>query len=555
MNKRINAVLILFMALFFVNSVIFAETRSSCDKKQEKTRKTILFVPIDSRPVTSEQTIKTIALLGYKVLTPPKYYLGTKTYSGNPDGFWNWLYKTTEENQKDIMAVVLSCDSMVYGSLVASRVHDYSNEVIMERVQNFAEYHKRFPKIKVYGYSSIMRTMRWTKSGVEPKIYEKYGDKIFRYTVLLDKRELGLASYKEKLELLKLGVTIPKDYLNDWMEHRDKNFVANKAMMGLAKNGAFTYLAFGRDDNSEFCQTHRESRKLSEYVKEIQLENFQNIAGLDEFGLLLAMRAINEATGEKPTIYVEFNIGVGGNTIPMFSDEPISKTIKDHIQCVGGTEVESPVGADLVLLVNTPEDGKSIEHYQITKKGMQKPEAEKKPELRKNQIKSAEAFVRTVENSLRAGYPTAVGDISHPNGSDDAVMKELRVRNLLFKLRSYAGWNTATNSTGFALCQGLIANKLSVYGRVYLLLVRYIDDWLYQRLVRTVVMKDLEKVGQKYIFDFADKKQVIEQDINELMQAALDICLPPFEFLEDINFFNPWERMFEVGIRFNRFNN
>ena len=101
----------------------------------------------------------------------------------------------------------------------------------------------------------------------------------------------------------------------------------------------------------------------------------------------------------------------------------------------------------------------------------------------------------------------------------------------------------------------MIANKLSVYGRVYLLLVRYIDDWLYQRLVRTVVMKDLEKVGQKYIFDFADKKQVIEQDINELMQAALDICLPPFEFLEDINFFNPWERMFEVGIRFNRFNN
>ena len=49
----------------------------------------------------------------------------------------------------------------------------------------------------------------------------------------------------------------------------------------------------------------------------------------------------------------------------------------------------------------------------------------------------------------------AVGDIAFANGADNALMKQLQDRDLLDKLYGYAGWNTATNSTGFALGMGM----------------------------------------------------------------------------------------------------
>ena len=144
-----------------------------------------------------------------------------------------------------------------------------------------------------------------------------------------------------------------------------------------------------------------------------------------------------------------------------------------------------------------------------------------------------------------------MADISHPNGSDDAVMNLFRVRRLLFRLRAYSGWNTATNSTGYALAQGIIGNKLSTKDRTELLLVRYIDDWLYQRIVRNIIINDLAKIGGRYIYDFKDKKEVIEEDVNDLMHTAIYNYLPVFDELDNVTFSNPWNRMFEISIRFN----
>lgn len=547
--KKLLIALILFTSLLAINTCVWAANRNAMTKNASR-KNTILFVPLDSRPITNIQTVESIRKLGYNVITPPAEFLGTKDYFGNPEEMWNWLDITAKKNQNEILSVVISCDSMIYGSLVASRQHDFTNEILTERVRHFIDFHEKFPKINIYAYSSIMRTLRFVESGVENKNYEKLGDKFFRYTVLLDKKELGLCSYDEKLEFMKLRVNLPMELLNNWMVIRTRNYMVNRQLIMLTKLGYISYLGIGRDDNAPYSQTHRESRRLSEYADKIGLDKFENLAGLDEFGLVMLMRAINDANNEKPAIYVKYNAGVGGKTVPMFSDEPVEKTVKKQISVIGGIEVEQPENAELVLLVNTPEDGKSVNHYQVSMSPVAN-ETKTEHKLRAKQVASALKFVNLVEQSVGKGYSTAVADISHPNGADDALMNNLRIRRLLFRLSAYSGWNTATNSTGFALAQGLIANKLSINNRTELILTRYIDDWIYQRIVRTVVMKDLAKIGSRYIWEFKDKKDLIEEDINDLMQVAIAGCLPPFEILDDVTFSNPWNRMFEVDIHFN----
>ena len=81
----------------------------------------------------------------------------------------------------------------------------------------------------------------------------------------------------------------------------------------------------------------------------------------------------------------------------------------------------------------------------------------------------------------------SVADIKYANGADNALMNILEQKNLLFRLKAYSGWNTATNSTGFALGTGMLARKMTNAAKNHLLTVRYLDDWAYQANVRAQV--------------------------------------------------------------------
>ena len=86
-------------------------------------------------------------------------------------------------------------------------------------------------------------------------------------------------------------------------------------------------------------------------------------------------------------------------------------------------------------------------------------------------------FFNTVKNYIESGKNVAIADIAFANGSDNALMNSLSNSNLLFKLHAYAGWNTPTNSTGFVIGSGILANKMKLSDKRQLLLARYLDDW------------------------------------------------------------------------------
>ncbi len=143
-----------------------------------------------------------------------------------------------------------------------------------------------------------------------------------------------------------------------------------------------------------------------------------------------------------------------------------------------------------------------------------------------------------------------MADIKYSNGADNALLELLRKKELLFKLQAYSGWNTATNSTGFALGTGMLAPKMTEQGKNELLALRYLDDWGYQANVRTMVGNELvQNFGDPaYYLQLKDKLAWAENRNTELMREFAARNLPQFVWQRGFKVKNPWLRMFECDI-------
>ena len=544
--KKITA-LLLCLAVFLA---AFSGIAAAKKKEAPKDKGTIVFIPHDNRPISDVETADTIRQLGYKVVVPPDELLGSNSNLGDSDKLWQWLEdNTTVPHKKDkkppykplpgIKAVVLSGDAMIYGSLVGSRKHHFTQQKLLERVKKFQEFKDSHPKVPMYVFSSIMRTPRTGEASgsEEPGYYFSYGTDIFRYTALKDKEEVEGLTKREKKEMKFLTEFLPQEAIDDWLSRRSKNLAVNKAMIDLAKAGTFSYFCLGRDDNAPYSQTHRESRWLNDYGRELGKTHFNNMAGIDEFGMLLLTRAVNDLEAVMPFVYVRYNMGEGARVVPSYSDEAIDKTIRSHVTMAGGVYVTTPARADLVLLVNTNPNG---ETYEANDAG----------NTEKSRF-STRYFMNMLEEELAEGRPVGIADIAYANGSDNALMAALRDKDLLFRLQAYSGWNTPTNSTGFVLGQGMLVPRMSDESRKRLLYTRYLDDWGYQANVRQNLSATLGYFkGQGSGGNLNEKRAQTEASATLRMQTFAGWNLPKFVDVKQIKVTMPWNRLFECYPQF-----
>lgn len=521
--------LFLMMIVVYVPNVVFASLN-----------KTIIFVPHDNRPISFKQTADNIRDLGYEVLTPPEELLGNRE---NPYAKPEELSKWVIENAKKADAAVISSDSMVYGSLVASRKHNLSEDVVLARVHNFEKIHQANPNMKLYVFGSIMRTPQTSEaSGSEDaNYYAQYGTDIARYTALTDKLEQDGLTHKERKQLQQYEQKIPKVALDDWFSRRQGNFLVSKNLIDLARNDVITYLALGCDDNAKYSQTNKERRALDNYGSDLGELKYQSVAGIDEIGYVLLTRAVNNLQGDIPFVSVHYAKGTGENTIPAYSNEPIKNSIATHIKMAGGMKVNSDKGADLVFMVNTNFDGTTGAANDLNNVYIPN----------ENIID----FVNMVDEAVQANKKVGIGDITFGNGSDNALMFSLYGKNLLDKLNAYSGWNTPTNSTGYALAMGMGANYTDRVGILKMLEVRYLDDWLYQANIRQAVANRLNSMpGEGDYGNTKTRTLPAEKLATEALQKMIvDYGLEKFEgqsYVADAQIRFPWQRMFEADIVF-----
>lgn len=491
--------------------------------------KPILYIPLDDRPVCLSYVVETMEAAGFSVLTPPKELLASRGKDGDPAQLWSWLYK----NAANAEAAVVATDSLIYGGLVPSRRHTLSSALLSTRIDEFRKLKNDFPELHIYALSTLMRTPRQSFGGMEPDYYEAYGGYLFRLTALLDKEESDGLNSGEKIEVINLKQLIPSAVMQDWFARRQKNMDVNNALVALTREQVFHYLVIGKDDNAPFSQTHREARRLKQQTGDIDVSRFQLIPGVDQLGLVLLVRSIHEKTWEMPYIAVQYADGAGASTLPLYSDQKIGESIDAHIFALGGTPAHSLDEAKLLLAVNTPSNG-------ITQESNS---ADNLP----FPSHSAKQLADSIANLTEKDVPVAVADVAYANGADNGFMSVLSKNGSLPRIVAYAAWNTADNTIGYALAQGILANRMSKEKRAVLLQERLLDDWAYQANIRKMLLINYiqpEKLNAYRLGMSARKLQLIVTDEMEAFKRE-NSCFSQ----EYYDYTFPWNRLFEIEVK------
>lgn len=488
---------------------------------------TILYVPQDDRPVSLKYTVETAEGAGYDVITPPMYLISGKNYKGQADKIWDWV----EENAHRADVMVLSTDTLIYGGLVDSRKHNLPLSTLTKRVNRIESLKKEYPKIPFYGFGTVMRSPRASGGGVEPAYYGDYGPAIFRIAALQDKMDDSRLSDDEMAELMNLQTYVPIEYLQDWFNRRAENMKVNKSLIDLTRNHTFTYFALGHDDTSSLSQSALEGRYLAAYSKNISSSEYGSFPGADQLGLLLIARARVDKLQLHPTFEVIYPLGGAGDTIPHYEDQTVAKTIAEHVTAVGGTMITTGK-PDVLLAVNTP----------LTKSTGESEAFENFPMI----SKSTNSFLDHIETAIHNGVQTNIIDIAYSNGSDNTLVFGLYQRDLLYRVGSYNGWNTASNSIGYAIAQSILATAMPVHNHNKMLTQQYLDNWAYQANIRKDVYRMQDTIRLDNVRYTGELNSKLENYMNERVQDFAEKYLSLDPHTVSARF--PWGRLFETEI-------
>ncbi len=494
-------------------------------------RGTILYVPLDNRPVCLEYSVNSMLAAGWNVETPPEEFIASNEHSGDPDKLYEWLAARAPLAN----AVIVSSDAMLYGGLVDSRTHHIDRAVLEERAERLVNLKKSGGAPLVYVFATIMRSPKASGAPVEPPYYAEWGSRIFKLGEMddkLDLKELGRRERRERARLLK---EIPQEVRADNAKRRALNIEMTELLLHGVESGDFDYLLIGRDDTAPFSQAHKEARKMGILVSELPKERIRFFAGADQLGMVLLNRAANRLSFEIPMVFAAYGDGRGKKTIPSYEDDTVDISVKEHIHAVGGWPTKYLHRADMVLLVNTPESGVTLEAANPVNNGVV--------------TRQQQRFMKKLAYFAgRQDKPVAVADIAYGNGADNALVKELFRTGMAYGIEAYGGWNTAGNTIGFALSQGLLAPDMTKDGKDNLLNIRYLDDWAYQANVRMKVSSELIWPNHWPNSGLNSEQLVAAENMiaREMMEVAAPVMTE--KTVEKYKFNLPWQRMFEVRV-------
>jgi hypothetical protein len=510
------------IAIFLIFSTLLLSSGCNYIRKSFALDDNIIFVPLDSRPVNTQNVSILTKMWGKNLILPPKNVLDDYTKPGNHEALKKWLNNVASQN--NVYAIVISVQQYMNGGLIASR-----------DIKNYNDYKKRL--LTLYNFIKKNKDKNIIIFSVIPRLkptqfsdyqYIKYNQQIVEFSELKDIVDLyHRESDVKKLEKIESG--IPTDLIKNYNNLFEINDVINQKLIDWTKDGYIKTLVIGNDDTSQYSMTNMVSRKLSQYVESHGIsDKVYMLHGADEIGMEITARLANEYYKQKPRFRVIYDVSNPENVILPYEGADLKKIVEEKINFIGG---------------KTDSNGESI-LYIHTNKNLG--------------IKS------DVEKYKNIGQIFGIADVAYTNMADanvvDAVLKDDPIDIM------YAGWNTPSNAIGTVISEmpikEILDKKLVPYDKrdeavksfVSFSFIRMADDYGYQAVVRNKMYKWAEANGinKDYI-----KAESSNNELSNKMEPVLEMLSKTYEGRVvlgkkikkiEASVTYPWDRMFEIEV-------
>lgn len=499
--------------------------------------KKVVLLPLDERPCNYDFAFKMFEGTEFKITRPSKEIMGDKKKPGNLEKIQEFILNET----KDAYGLVISIDTLLYGGIVPSRLHYFTEDELKERLSVLKQVKEVNPEVKIFAFDLIMRCPQYSLSDEEPDYYDECGLQIFKYGFIKHKMDLNKAT-PEEVEYFN-NLSFNKDYLDDFLNRRKINANLNLESVNLVKENIIDFLIIPQDDSAEYGWTAIDQHIIR---SEIEANNLQlrvyMYPGADEVANTLMSRMLCEVTNKRPLVYIKYSSITSGQTIPSLEDRYLDTTIKYQILAAGGLVVSSLNEADIALFVNAPSDHMITSTAQWNK-GLGFT-------TQRNLVEYMEYMDYCVNIK---NIPVIVADVAFGNGGDLELLSLLEEKQLTMKVAAYAGWNTSANSLGTCIPQGIVN---WMYGNTNshksFLALRYIEDLGYCAVVRKYIADNiLHKYNYNYFYVEHQRGVVSEKVKEQLLEFTKDRIPSIYNNVEIVDIYMPWRRMYEVGLNIN----
>jgi hypothetical protein len=447
-----------------------------------------MLLPLDDRPCCLDFPRQLAAVAGFELKLPPRELLGRFLVPGSPRELSLWLKSSTADN----MSLVISLDMLAYGGLVASRKHMTGLEEALENLRDIPGLRDAKDRFSIHAFQALMRS---APTAASPEEAELAGD-IGKYSML---RELVRREYsREKMEELReTAGRIPEGDLMEYLMTRERNHLLNTRMLYWVKDGYLDHLSIGLDDVLAGGMSTAERRILETLAEFLKLE--KRVAfhpGTDEIGLLLLARAVCDIRKVSPAFHTVYSRPDYRTIVPRYEDESLETIVERQIEVAGGRPVPDQESADIFLFVHVPPGEQKEAVFQPVSGVADEDLAD---------------FIEALSGALVEGKECALADTAYANGADRLMISRLRKDVPIHLLSSFSAWNTAANTLGTAVAQGILrwtgkqrlrTEELSMdealgmeKEQISFLFSRLLDDWAYQSLIREKVRNAVLSAG------------------------------------------------------------
>jgi hypothetical protein len=547
-----------------INLFCFAGISTAADQTKDEAKasrwtplipycKTVMIIPLDSRPANTLYPSLICKIAGFEPMLPPAALMDNFQKPAAAEKIAEWMLSNADKADAFIISTTMLC----YGGLVSSRTPEKHLYQALKNLKSIEELKRRNPDKPVFVYDIIQRLAVTASSEKDLEYY-----KLVRQWAILDEK-IETAAEGDEIETHRaLKSKIPPKVFDDYMKARKRNNAVNTKVIQMCRAGYIDYIVLGQDDASKYGIHKREARGLRDFARNIRLDGKFNIfPGADEIDAVFIARLASYFYGRKPKYFTLYPNDETIRWIAPYEDIEISENIKRHLEVSGADICTAAESADVILALNATAE---------------------------TEIKRAEDMVKIADRIakfVKEGKLVAAADLSFANRSDTAFVELLTARADISELAAYSAWNTAGNKTGFALGQAsarwhslnlkradIFTEKLKIYcarAHYELLMLRFLKDHSYKNFVMKAAEKYIEKAGADR-FDLKNKKDEVQNFVSEALTPFAHKWFDSFKgkkmnidaspnrsmteayitSLKDLKITLPWPRIFECEINF-----